>query len=92
MSALTARGSTRRWRRIRRLILERDGYRCRVPLAGGQLCGAYAEHVDHVRRRVDGGTDDPANLRAACAPHNLGRPHLADTARPRQRVSAGWSW
>ena len=27
-SSLTPKGSTRRWRRIRRLVLERDGFRC----------------------------------------------------------------
>jgi 5-methylcytosine-specific restriction protein A len=51
-------GSTRRWRRLRENILARDGYRC-------QLCGAPA--VDHVVRVIDGGSDDPGNLRSLCS-------------------------
>lgn len=58
-SALRPGGSTRRWRRVRVAILVRDLYTCRY-------CGAYAATVDHVLRRRDGGTDDPANLVAAC--------------------------
>lgn len=63
----TRPGSTRRWReKVRPAVLERDGYRC-------QVCGAPAEHVDHIVRVCDGGTDDPANLRATCAACNLRR-------------------
>ncbi|GAB3251307.1 hypothetical protein GCM10027425_09170 [Alteromonas gracilis] len=36
MSALTARGSTRRWRRIRAAVLQRDGWQCQAP---GQVVG-----------------------------------------------------
>jgi 5-methylcytosine-specific restriction endonuclease McrA len=46
--------------------MARDGWTC-------QLCGALAEHVDHIRRVADGGADHPANLRALCAGCNLGR-------------------
>lgn len=90
-SALTAAGSTRAWRRLRRLVLDRDGRRCRVPVEGtDRVCGAYATHVDHVVRRRDGGTDDPANLRAACRDCNLAR---EGRQRPRRSTPAGrWSW
>ena len=62
MSALKRRGSTRRWRRIRILILGRDSSTCQVPAASGpppgfgswaqlrgfaHVCGRYATHVDH---------------------------------------------
>lgn len=62
MSALTARGSTRRWRRIRVLVLGRDSSTCQVPGKDGpppgpgswaqarghrHVCGRYATHVDH---------------------------------------------
>jgi 5-methylcytosine-specific restriction endonuclease McrA len=80
-------------------VLQRDGYRCRVPVPGGdpsnggQLCGAYATHVDHVLPRAQGGSDHPANLRAACASCNLrrgvGRQGGVDTSKPRR---IGWSW
>lgn len=60
-------GSTRAWRTMREVILARDQYACR-------LCGARAEHVDHITRVADGGTDHAANLRATCARCNLTRP------------------
>jgi 5-methylcytosine-specific restriction enzyme A len=49
------------WPVIRHGILERDHWRC-------QLCHAAANHVDHIIPRSVGGTDDPSNLRALCAP------------------------
>lgn len=62
-SALSVRGSTRRWRRLRTLVLLRDGERCQVPvepdgpacLAPATLGGPTAGHVDHVveRRHAD---------------------------------------
>lgn len=90
-SALTGAGSTRSWRRLRRVILARDGYSCQVPVDGtDRLCGAYATHVDHVIRRRDGGSDHPANLRAACRDCNLAREHAQ---RQRRGTTArGWSW
>lgn len=98
MSALTATGSTRAWRRIRRLVLDRDGYRCRVPLTDGRECGQYADCVDHVVDRADGGTDRLDNLRAACTPCNLRRAAQRTNARRhstgRRRVTTtkGWTW
>ncbi len=58
MSAKTPRGS--RWRKVRALVLERDGYVC-------WLCGLPgANSADHVLPVSRGGaTHDPANLRAA---------------------------
>lgn len=58
-SALTSSGSTRRWRRLRTLVLLRDGERCQVPtgpdgpacLAPATLGGPTAGHVDHVVER-----------------------------------------
>lgn len=92
---LTPRGSTRAWRRVRLLVLERDGWRCQLPADHGDgLCLAWASHVDHVTPRAAGGTDEPANLRAACARHNLargaGRP--APTTPPQQPFRGAWEW
>jgi len=62
VSALRRTGSTRRWRRIRLVILGRDSSTCQVPAASGpppgvgswahvrnyaHVCGRYATHVDH---------------------------------------------
>lgn len=56
-------GSTRGWRRIRSLVLRRDGYRCRVQVPG--VCSGRATCVHHtVGRGITG--DDPAYLLSSC--------------------------
>jgi len=57
----TARnGSTSQWRKIRAAVLKRDRYSC-------HYCGARPVNVvDHLRPVSRGGTDDEANLIAAC--------------------------
>lgn len=52
---------TRRLRKsARKRIVERDGGRCR-------LCGSTEWlQVDHIVRYIDGGSDDPENLRTLC--------------------------
>lgn len=57
-------GSGWAWQRKRTAILERDGYRCRLQLEG---CTGAATVVDHQLNVTRGGSDDPANLVAACA-------------------------
>src|SRR5262245_34594783 len=54
------RGYDAAWRRVRELVLDRDGYVC-------QLCGRLgANSVDHITPLARGGARlDPANLRAA---------------------------
>jgi 5-methylcytosine-specific restriction endonuclease McrA len=91
-SALTSAGSTRTWRRLRRFVLARDGYACQVPVDdAGRLCRALASHVDHIVPRVAGGTDDPANLRAACQPCNLRRGAGHDETTPSHNRPE-WTW
>lgn len=55
---------------VRFSVLKRDGFRCRY-------CGANASeqklHVDHVKPRSLGGSDDMENLVAACEACNLGK-------------------
>lgn len=75
MSERWAKGSDTRWRRFRRWVLERDGYRCRVGLPG---CTGQAPlrggHVDHIIPLTQGGAKyDPENVRASCASCNLKR-------------------
>lgn len=71
-SALGPGGSTSRWRRIRRYVLDRDGWRCQAPRDDGTICGRYADTAGHIIARAHGGTDDPANLRAECRKCNFG--------------------
>jgi hypothetical protein len=77
------RGYGATWQRTRRAILTRDHHVC-------AYCGAHANTVDHVVPRIEGGTDDPANLVAACGSCNsarslawlrANRPRLAPRAR-----------
>jgi 5-methylcytosine-specific restriction enzyme A len=73
-------GSTRGWRKLRPLVLARDGYRCTHRDPHGRRC-EYVEppgtvtpsrlHVDHITPRARGGTDDLANLATLCRTHNL---------------------
>jgi 5-methylcytosine-specific restriction protein A len=63
--------STRQWRRLRLLVLDRDLWLCQVNGPGGKH---HATEVDHIVPRGQGGDFwDPSNLRAACRPCNLGR-------------------
>lgn len=94
MSRAWSGGSTRRWRRIRRAVLERDRYCCQVPTPTGR-CGAYANQAGHVVARVDGGTDDLRNLRAECATHNQADGARLANRRRRSNTTSrldGWSW
>lgn len=57
-----ARGYGSRWRRLRPHVLKRDRYMCRT-------CGApvgESGHVDHIKPRAQGGTDDESNLQTLC--------------------------
>ena len=63
----------RQWARLRRRILERDGYRCRACGRPGRL------EVDHVQPLHQGGAAlDPTNLQALCGPC-----HVAKSTRER---------
>ena len=58
---------SKRWRRIRREVLARDLYTCRV-------CGKYGNEVDHIDG--DDGNNDPENLQTMCK-----RDHAAKTRK-----------
>ena len=58
------------WVRTRRRILARDRWECQIMAAG---CEGRASHVDHIVPRKYGGTDEDANLRAACRSCNQRR-------------------
>ena len=48
------------WQTIRRLALDRDGWRCCGCGKAGRL------EVHHLRRLIDGGTNELLNLRTLC--------------------------
>jgi 5-methylcytosine-specific restriction endonuclease McrA len=62
-------GSTRAWRKVRAMVLKRDGYCC-------VYCGRRATTADHIQPVNRGGTDDEANLVAACATCNVSKGDL----------------
>lgn len=85
------------WRRVRLLVLERDGYRCKVQLPG---CRGDADAVDHIVPLEEGGARlDPSNLRACCGPCNNARRRgrgrqllaaLAQAVAPKLPPSSNW--
>jgi 5-methylcytosine-specific restriction endonuclease McrA len=69
--------NVREWRRIRKLILERDLYRCQLKMDG--VCKTVATQVHHtIGISVSG--NDPAYLVSACGPCNqkVGDPRKLD--------------
>lgn len=69
------------WRKVRLVILDRDGRRCQIR---SKKCTGVATQVDHIVPILAGGARlDPSNLRAACKPCNVGR---ANTEKFRE----GW--
>lgn len=58
----------RKWAALRRRVLAAAGYRCQLQLT--EHCLVTATEVDHWISRMDGGTDDFSNLRAACSDCN----------------------
>lgn len=76
------------WPKVRLACLERDGYRCTIQ---GRRCIGRASHADHVIPWSEGGAPyDLDNLRAACAPCNLGRQQarLAAQAKLNRQAAA----
>lgn len=86
MSKAWAKGSTKRWRRIRAYVLARDGGLCRVRLVG--VCVDLADCVHHTRGRAVTG-DDPRYLVAACTPCNL---KIGDPSRKRDPEPKPCDW
>lgn len=70
-----ARADPKRWRKLRLVILDRDGWRCK-------LCLRYANHADHIIPvHLGGDWWSPTNLRAACRSCNINRERKADPDR-----------
>lgn len=73
-------GSSRRWRTLRRRILNRDSNRCQLRLDG---CRTRATDVHHLTAwHGDPADANPADLCAACHPCNVkaGDPRGTDPA------------
>jgi 5-methylcytosine-specific restriction protein A len=57
------RGYGARWRRIRRMVLQRDNFTCQAKRAG---CLGLATQVDHIQPKDLGGEDKESNLQSLC--------------------------
>ena len=65
-----------RWRVVRKVVLERDGYRCRSCRYAGKL------EVDHVVALADGGDPwAPDNLQTLCRPCHIKKTAAENRAR-----------
>ena len=67
-----APGRSRGWQwstQIVPAVLARDNHACII--CGRPCPHPTHHHVDHIKRRSEGGSDDPANLRTVCAAFNL---------------------
>lgn len=100
MSRAWRGGSTTAWRKLRRIVLDRDQGRCQVPIGLGQLCGAPANTVGHVTPRSEGSPllAPLDQLRAECGPCNyshgarLGNSQRRDQATVRRAAAGRWGW
>lgn len=89
MSRETREVYNHHWRRIRPVILERDGYLCQLR---GPKCEIEANEVDHiVPWRVGGALYDPDNLRASCGNCNKRRAQRDDVGAS-QPVKPSREW
>ena len=64
------RGLGAGWPQLKAAVIERDGGRCQLRLAG---CTLIATTADHIIPRAVGGSNDVANLRASCVHCNAAR-------------------
>ncbi|WII94441.1 HNH endonuclease [Moraxella haemolytica] len=58
------RGYGQAWRKLRKQVMQQDGYICQVCQHSGRY--TPATEVDHIVSKAQGGTDDLTNLQAVC--------------------------
>jgi 5-methylcytosine-specific restriction endonuclease McrA len=76
------------WRAVRKRVLARDGYQCRI---GHGCCRGRANSVDHIVRPEDGGAlFDEENLQAACVPCNTAKRNREVARRARRAQVRPW--
>jgi hypothetical protein len=72
-------------------ILARDNFTCRTCGRSAQKDGVVL-HVDHIKPRSKGGTDDPSNLQTLCLKCNIGKSDTDEPSTGRmEEKGAGWS-
>lgn len=58
------RGYGAEWTKLRVIILKRDAGICQLCRAAGRI--VFANEVDHIIPKAEGGTDEESNLQAIC--------------------------
>ena len=79
----------RAWAVIRRLALDRDGWRCRMLLPDGTRCGRAGRlEVDHVIPLDRGGPPlDLSNLQSLCRPCHFAKSSTENTRSGPERLA-----
>lgn len=70
------------WQTLRVYVIRRDERRC-------QKCAEPGHEVDHILACIDGGTDDPLNLRLLCVPCHKLETRTLSRRRAAERRSLG---
>lgn len=83
-------GSTRRWRTLRKALLEANRLenqgRCHLAIPG--VCTGTADQIHHVRGKAQG--DNPKHLVPSCKACNLKAGNPAQRASPKPRPTSRW--
>jgi 5-methylcytosine-specific restriction enzyme A len=73
---------SRAWQAVRRQVLARDGYQCRIRLGG---CRGRADSVDHIVELEDGGSAYAlSNLQSCCRSCNVAKRNRSVAARAKR--------
>ena len=79
---MDARYKTRRWKNLRRRIIQRDGNICSSPGCTTDMTIPYTTVVDHIISPLDGGDFwNSDNLQVLCWHHNIAKGHDATANR-----------
>ena len=78
------RPNSRVWRRLRRRVLDRDGWRCVRCSRAGRL------EVDHIVPMIAGGSHEMTNLQTLCRPCHFAKTAEENSARSECPERAKW--
>lgn len=83
------RGYGTAWNKLRQTILTRDKHLCQSCKRKGRV--KAGTHVDHIKPKSKGGTDDPGNLEAICHEHHALKTIRDSGGVPKPRIAVdGW--